>query len=126
MMQDVLEKNDVDNAQDLIHLVKERENLCSTAIGNFIAVPHCRTQLVNKLSIKVFACNKFIKFHKDKSINIAFLIILPEEQKYHLKVLSKIARIARHKEKLQNAINYTETGILYSFLKDTDFQEENY
>ncbi len=81
--------------ESLIH----REKMSSTAIGNHLAIPHCRTNKVSKLNLRIFRSTKPINFEAldSEPVRLFFLLIFPESAGTdHLVLLSKIAKIGKN------------------------------
>ena len=83
----------------LFKMLKRRENLGSTGIGHGIAIPHCRSLVVNRLRI---AFGRKVNGVDYKAIDEApvhnfFLIVAPplEVSNQYLPVLGKIAQFAK-------------------------------
>ena len=83
----------------LYKMLKRRENLGSTGIGRGIAIPHCRSLVVNRLRV-AFARKKTgidFKAIDDRPVSFFFLIVAPplEVSNQYLPVLGKIAQLCR-------------------------------
>ncbi len=83
----------------LYKMLKRRENLGSTGIGRGIAIPHCRSLVVNTLRV---AFGRRLEGVEYKSIDeqpaqFFFLIVAPplEVSNQYLPVLGKIAQLAK-------------------------------
>ncbi len=83
----------------LYKMLKRRENLGSTGIGRGIAIPHCRSLVVNTLRV---AFGRRLEGVEYKSIDeqpaqFFFLIVAPplEVSNQYLPVLGKIAQFAK-------------------------------
>ena len=73
-----------------------REQQSSTGIGNGIAIPHCKVDLVSHGIILAATIPTGIKYNSmdNKPVNILFLFIFPgDENKEYLQVLAKAARL---------------------------------
>ncbi len=86
----------------LFKTLKRRENLGSTGIGKGIAIPHCRSLVVNRLRLAYGRKPEGVDF---KAIDGApafnfFLIVAPplEVSNQYLPVLGKIAQFAKDAE----------------------------
>ena len=83
----------------LFKMLKRRENLGSTGIGRCIAIPHCRSLVVNRLRL-AFGRRKTGVDYKaidDQPVNYFFLIVAPplEVSNQYLPVLGRIAQFAK-------------------------------
>jgi len=83
----------------LFKMLKRRETLGSTGIGQAIAIPHCRSLVVNQLRVAFGRKLEGIDFKAidDKPVHYFFLIVAPplEVSNQYLPVLGKIAQFAK-------------------------------
>ncbi|HWV58794.1 MAG TPA: PTS sugar transporter subunit IIA [Longimicrobiales bacterium] len=83
----------------LFKMLKRRENLGSTGIGRGIAIPHCRSLVVNRLRVAFGRKSKGLDFNAIDSspVHYFFLIVAPplEVSNQYLPVLGKIAQFAK-------------------------------
>jgi mannitol/fructose-specific phosphotransferase system IIA component (Ntr-type) len=83
----------------LFKMLKRRENLGSTGIGQGIAIPHCRSLVVSRLRVVFGRKPEGIDFKAidDKPVYNFFLIVAPpmEVSNQYLPVLGKIAQFAK-------------------------------
>ncbi|TVR69470.1 MAG: amino acid permease [Spirochaetaceae bacterium] len=86
------------SAQEIESLLKEREQLSSTVLSTFLAVPHIVIPGREKLIVVVARARMGIRFHdsgEGSSVKAVFAIFgTLERRNLHLKVLSSIAQIA--------------------------------
>jgi nitrogen PTS system EIIA component len=83
----------------LFKMLKRRENLGSTGIGKGIAIPHCRSLVVNRLRV-AFGRKKIgvdFKAVDEQPVYNFFLIVAPplEVSNQYLPVLGRIAQFAK-------------------------------
>ena len=83
----------------LFKMLKRRENLGSTGIGKGIAIPHCRSLVVNRLRLAFGRKKAGVEYKAidDQSVNYFFLIVAPplEVSNQYLPVLGRIAQFAK-------------------------------
>ena len=83
----------------LYKTLKRRENLGSTGIGRGIAIPHCRSLVVNRLRLAYGRKLDGVEFRAidDQPVHNFFLIVAPplEVSNQYLPVLGKIAQFAK-------------------------------
>jgi nitrogen PTS system EIIA component len=83
----------------LYKMLKRRENLGSTGIGKGIAIPHCRSLVVNRLRVAFGRKPGGIDFRAidEHPVNNIFLIVAPplEVSNQYLPVLGKIAQFSK-------------------------------
>ena len=83
----------------LYKMLKRRENLGTTGIGRGIAIPHCRSLVVNRLRVAFGRKPEGIEFKAmdNQPVYNFFLIVAPplEVSNQYLPVLGKIAQFAK-------------------------------
>src|SRR4026209_32341 len=83
----------------LFKMLKRRENLGSTGIGRGIAIPHCRSLVVNKLRVAFGRKSGGVDFKAidDNPVHFFFLTVAPplEVSNQYLPVLGKLAQFAK-------------------------------
>lgn len=83
----------------LFKMLKRRENLGSTGIGRGIAIPHCRSLVVNRLRVAFGRKSSGVEFDAidNQPVKYFFLIVAPplEVSNQYLPVLGKIAQFAK-------------------------------
>ena len=89
-----------ENAEEVLYkTLKRRENLGSTGIGKGIAIPHCRSLVVNRLRLAYGRKRGGLEFNAIDGAPVQhfFLIIAPplEVSNQYLPVLGKIAQFAK-------------------------------
>lgn len=86
----------------LFKTIKRRENLGSTGIGKGIAIPHCRSLVVNRLRLAYGRKASGIEFNAidQAPVQHLFLIVAPplEVSNQYLPVLGRIAQFAKDPE----------------------------
>ncbi len=73
-----------------------REELGSTALGNGVAIPHCRLQGLDKITGCLVTLDKGVDFEApdNKNVDILFALLVPEHEiDAHLDILAKLAGI---------------------------------
>ena len=83
----------------LFKMLKRRETLGSTGVGQGIAIPHCRSLVVNRLRVAFGRKLEGLDFKAidDKPVHYFFLIVAPplEVSNQYLPVLGKLAQFAK-------------------------------
>lgn len=83
----------------LYKMLKRRENLGSTGIGKGIAIPHCRSLVVNRLRVAFGRKSDGVDFRAidEQPVHNIFLIVAPplEVSNQYLPVLGKIAQFSK-------------------------------
>ena len=110
------------NESMLFKMLKRRENLGSTGIGRGIAIPHCRSLVVNKLRV-AFARKKSgldFKAIDDKPVHFFFLIVAPplEVSNQYLPVLGKIAQFSKEPDVPERMMSISEPAEFMKLLEE--------
>src|SRR5437763_15171960 len=74
----------------LFKMLKRRGNLGSTGIGRGIAIPHCRSLVVNKLRVAFDRKKEGVDFKaiEEKPVHVFFLIVVPPLEVSNLYLLA--------------------------------------
>lgn len=95
-----MRKKIIDNRDLFITVVKKREEIESTAIGEGIAIPHGRSNSVRELKVALGRSVKGIDFAAldKKPVTLIFMIAAPEAaRKEYLQAVAKVARLLKSK-----------------------------
>ncbi|MDR0398906.1 MAG: PTS sugar transporter subunit IIA [Endomicrobium sp.] len=101
----------IKDSDDIINIVLERERLGSTGIGQGVALPHGKTDLLQEQIGVLGISRKGIEFNSldGEPVHIIFLLVGPVEVAgQHLKALSRISRLFKDKF-LRQAIKEAKT-----------------
>ncbi|MFQ3322723.1 MAG: PTS system nitrogen regulatory IIA component [Pseudomonadales bacterium] len=88
------EQNNSLNADELFRNIIEREQLGSTAIGEGMAIPHCRIKNCSRALGALIKLDNPVDFEAidQQPVDILFVLLVPEEEHdQHLKILAEIA-----------------------------------
>ena len=106
----------------LFKMLKRRENLGSTGIGRGIAIPHCRSLVVNKLRVAFGRKAEGVDFRAidEKPVNFFFLIVAPplEVSNQYLPVLGKIAQFSKEPDVPNRLLTITEPREFMDLLRE--------
>lgn len=106
----------------LFKMLKRRENLGSTGIGRGIAIPHCRSLVVNKLRVAFGRKRAGVDFKAidDKPVQFFFLIVAPplEVSNQYLPVLGKIAQFSKEADVPERLLGLTEPAQFMALLEE--------
>jgi PTS system nitrogen regulatory IIA component len=84
----------------IVDALMERENLGSTGIGQGIAIPHGKSDLINDIHAAFGISQKGVEFDAlaGEPVYLAFLFIAPPDSAgMHLKALAKISHLLKDK-----------------------------
>ena len=113
---------DEKNQATLFKMLKRRENLGSTGIGRQIAIPHCRSLVVNKLRVAFGRKKGGVDFKAidEKPVNFFFLIVAPplEVSNQYLPVLGKIAQFSKETDIPDRLLEINEPAQFLALLQE--------
>jgi mannitol/fructose-specific phosphotransferase system IIA component (Ntr-type) len=113
---------DEKNEAMLFKMLKRRENLGSTGIGRGIAIPHCRSLVVNKLRVAFARKTAGVDFKAidEKPVNFFFLIVAPplEVSNQYLPVLGKIAQFSKEPDVPARLLSITKPSEFMQLLEE--------
>ena len=95
--------------REIFDVLRERERLGTTGMGNGIAIPHGKLQHLDRLYAVFARADRAVDFDAidDKPVDIMFLLLAPEAAGAdHLKALARVSRLLRDKgvcEKIRGA-----------------------
>ncbi len=106
----------------LFKMLKRRENLGSTGIGRGIAIPHCRSLVVNRLRVAFGRKSTGLDFKAidDKPVHFMFLIVAPplEVSNQYLPVLGKIAQFSKEPDVPQRLLSLPTPADFMALLEE--------
>ena len=106
----------------LFKMLKRRENLGSTGIGRGIAIPHCRSLVVNKLRVAFGRKPNGVEYNAidNQPVHNFFLIVAPplEVSNQYLPVLGKLAQFAKDPEITRRLADLKTPGEFVSLLEE--------
>ena len=105
-------KNLISKEKDLCDKLIQREQLGSTAIGEGVAIPHCKLKSVGKPIIMLAISKKGVDFHSldGKSSRVFFLVVSsPDNPSLNLQILAAIAHLVRKADSLLKKLMEAKT-----------------
>ena len=115
---------DQDAQQLLVKLLRKRENLGSTGIGKHVAIPHCRSLVVNRLRVAYGRKPAGLDFNAidDLPVNHLFLIVAPpvEISNQYLPVLGKIAQFCKNEQNIAQLNEISSTDEFLAVLEEAE------
>tara|TARA_Y100000768_G_scaffold260831_1_gene198640 strand:- start:136 stop:588 length:453 start_codon:yes stop_codon:yes gene_type:complete len=109
---------------NLVHeSIIKRENLCSTALDNHIAIPHAKITGLNKTYCCLAINKNGIQFGSidGKDTKIIILLLHPDSDiKKHLLILRNIATLFSSKEITERIINTSDNFEVFNIIKNNE------
>ncbi|MBT3446238.1 PTS sugar transporter subunit IIA [bacterium] len=107
----------------LNELISKREELCSTALDNHIAVPHARIPGLDKSSAWIGVCSDGVDFGSiDELKTKVFILILQNDQdgNHHLEILKSIAKLFSKKIIVDKIANQENPQKILEIIKENE------
>jgi PTS system nitrogen regulatory IIA component len=111
------------DAAVLRKVLEEREQLASTAIGDGIAIPHGKLDVVGQLVGALGRSRAGIEFDSidGKPTHLVFMLVAPSNSTgVHLKALARLSRLFRDADFRQRLLNADDAAAMYRIIADED------
>lgn len=99
----------IEDREELLSSLLEREEIMSTGIGFGIAVPHVKIKTVSDIAIAIGLHKEGIEWGTlldSETVKIVVMIVAPEfKTKEYLRLLAKVVKILKKKEVREQIIN---------------------
>jgi len=108
----------LDNSR-IVEILKQRENLGSTGIGEGVAIPHGKAASLHDIVMAFGRSTKGIAFDSldGKAVHLIFLLLAPENSAgQHLKILAKISKMLKEADFRQKLLNAASQSDLYKII----------
>jgi mannitol/fructose-specific phosphotransferase system IIA component (Ntr-type) len=117
-------RNKIAKDKDLYEKLLQREELGSTAIGDGVAIPHCKMKGVKNPVVMLAISKKGLDFHAldGKPSYIFFLVVSsPDNPSVNLQILAAIAHLVRKAKRVIRKIQEAEDiSEILDVLKDEE------
>jgi PTS system nitrogen regulatory IIA component len=114
-------------ASDIVDAITSREELGSTGLGNGIAIPHGKLAGIDGVVALIARLDQPIDFDSvdDQPVDIVVMLLAPAGAGAdHLKALSRVARLLRTEEVVDELRNATTPDELYTAFTDPAVAED--
>ncbi len=108
---------------EVLTVIKEREALGSTGIGNGIAIPHGKLAGLEEVLVLFARSSQGVEFAAvdGKPVHLIFLLLAPENAAgTHLKILARISRMLKQAEFREKLLAAADANALYDLIKQED------
>jgi len=114
-------KNKISDERFIIEMLKNRESLGSTGLGNGVAFPHGRSLAIKELSVLFARSASGVDFDAldGKLTKVFFLILAPSDKgsETYLQILSELISLIQKPAKLKGLTEVTDFPTLVSILE---------
>ena len=109
----------------LVETLDRREKLQSTGIGNGVAIPHGRTDCIDRIIACVGRSTQGVDFQSldGQPTQLFFTLFVPEAaQGAHLKALARLSRLLKNDETRQKLLDASDAEAMYRIIEEEDSQ----
>jgi PTS system nitrogen regulatory IIA component len=100
-------KNRISRERELTQKLLQREDLGSTAIGDGVAIPHCKMKGIKNPIVMLSISKRGVDFHSldGEPSHLFFLVVSsPDNPSVNLQILAAIAQLVRKAERVKERI----------------------
>lgn len=120
-----LKKNDkITKEKDLFEKLLQREKLGSTAIGDGVAIPHCKIKSVKIPLVLLAISRKGVDFYSPdgNNSNVFFLVVSsPDNPSLNLQILAAIAHLIRKSDKLiERILSAEDVSSIWGLIREEE------
>ncbi len=113
----------LDDVEELYSKLWEREQLGSTAIGDGVAVPHCKMSGLEQVIVGVALLPDGIEFGAidHQTVRLFFVVVSPEDQPAaHLQCLAAISKWIKADRHVERIMEVQDSASILSLLREED------
>lgn len=110
-------------AEELLRLLLERETLGSTGIGDGIAIPHCKSPLLEAPVLLFGRSDTGVDFNAvdGRPVHLFFMLVVPAGAAgLHLKLLARISRLLKEPSVRARLMTASTSGEIISVVTEQD------
>ena len=117
----VVEAGVVEDADLMYQRLVEREELGSTAIGQGVAIPHCKMERLDRVVMAVGLSRRGVEFESEdgEPVQLFFLIVSPADTPAaHLRSLAAISKWVKADRHVERLLQLEESDDIWTLLKE--------
>ena len=111
------------NSTSILEILKQRESLGSTGIGDGVAIPHGKISDLNDIVVVFGRSEDGIGYDSldSKPVHLFFLLLAPENSAgQHLKILAKISRMLKDSSFRKKLLKAATQSDLYQIIMEQE------
>ena len=110
----------VENENNFLKALWDRETILPTSVGKNIAIPHCQSETVKEPFVGLIRNKNLVQWDEQEKVNLIFVIAIPEKTsgQIHLKTLAKLSRKLIHQEFVETLLQ-ADYQTSFEILKET-------
>jgi len=119
------EQGKLDDADRALEALREREDILSTGIGNGLAIPHAKVEILDRFVAAFGRVPDGVDFKSldGKPAHLIFLLLSPQgEAGRHVRILARISRILKNAQLRPRLMEATSASEILDLIRE---EEEN-
>jgi mannitol/fructose-specific phosphotransferase system IIA component (Ntr-type) len=111
------------DADEVLRVIREREAVLSTGIGNGVAIPHGKSIASPELSIAAGVARQPLEYDAldGEPVQLIFLLVGPEAAAgAHIKALSRISRLVRQPELREKLLESADSDAFIEAVREAE------
>lgn len=111
------------NSSSILDILKQRESLGSTGIGDGVAIPHGKISDLNDIVVAFGRSEEGIAYDSldSKPVHLFFLLLAPENSAgQHLKILAKISKMLKEANFRKKLLKAGSQSDLYKIIMEQE------
>ena len=111
------------NNSTIVDLIQKREKLCSTALDNYVAIPHTKIPGISRTRACLGICQEGVDFGSidELKTKILILILHPENtDNHHLDILRSVATIFAKKNVVSEILSLNDKNLIYQIIQTNE------
>jgi fructose-specific phosphotransferase system IIA component len=111
------------DADEVLRVIREREAVLSTGIGNGVAIPHGKTTAAPRLAVAAGVSREPVDYDAldGAPVHLVFLLVGPDAAAgAHIKALSRISRLVRQPELRTRLVESSDADAFLQALRDAE------
>ncbi|RME40305.1 MAG: PTS sugar transporter subunit IIA [Deltaproteobacteria bacterium] len=111
------------NRDEVVEVLKERESLGSTGIGDGVAIPHGKLKQLDRLLLSFGRSRSGVDFDSmdGQPAHLFFLLVAPEESVgVHLKTLARISKLLKNADVRQALIDAESAEDIFAIIQQRE------
>lgn len=118
----MVEEGVVSDTQQLHAKLLERERLCSTGVGDGVAIPHCKIKKLDQVVVAIGVLAQPIEFGASdgKPVRLLFLVLSPEKSPAaHLQSLAAISKWIQADARVEKILEHPDREAIFALLEES-------
>lgn len=111
------------NRNEVLAVLRERERLGSTGIGEGVAIPHGKLKNIDQLTLSFGRSKAGVEFDSmdGKPAHLFFLLLAPENSiSIHLKTLARISKLLKDQDVRQQLLTADTAEDIYRIIQEKE------